>query len=87
MADGTVVSYPVVMQVDDVPDQAPVARVDQSGYSLFHGLASLRNDPRAGIFLTLVPPGGQASDTHESTRKSFGVASSANEGGAPISIW
>lgn len=87
MADGAVVSYPVVMQVDDVPDQAPAARVDQSGYSLFHGLASLRNDPRAGIFLTLVPPGGQASDTHESTRKSFGVASVANEGGAPISIW
>lgn len=87
MADGTVVSYPVVLQVDDAPDQVPVARVDQSGYSLFHGLASLRNDPRVGIFLTLVPPGGQASDTHESTRKSFGVASVANEGGAPISIW
>lgn len=87
MADGDVVSYPVVMQVDEVPDEAPAARVDQSGYSLFHGLASLRNDPRAGIFLTLVPPGGQASDTHESTRKSFGVASVANEGGAPISIW
>ncbi|WP_282267534.1 hypothetical protein [Stenotrophomonas sp. PS02298] len=87
MADGTTVSFPVVVQVDEVPDTAPVARVDQSGYSLFHGLASLRNDPRAGIFLTLVPPGGQASDTHESTRKSFGVASVVNEGGAPISVW
>lgn len=87
MADGTIVSYPVVMQVDAVQEEFPVAGVDQSGYSLFHGLASLRNDPRAGIFLMLVPPGGQASDTHESTRKSFGVASVANEGGAPISIW
>lgn len=86
-ADGATVSYPVVIQVDDLPAEMPVARVDQSGYSLFHGLATLRNDPRAGIFLTLVPPGGQASDTHESTRKSFGVASVANEGGAPISTW
>lgn len=87
MADGTVVSYPVVMQVDDVPGEVTAARFDHSGYSQFHGLASLRNDPRAGVFLTLVPPGGQASDTHESTRKSFGVASVANEGGSPISIW
>lgn len=87
MADGTVVSYPVVMQVDEMPSGVPAAAVDRSGYSLFHGLASFRNDPRAGIFLTLVPPGGQASDTHESTRKSFGVASIANEGGAPISNW
>ena len=35
----------------------------------------------------LFPPGAQASDTHESTRKSFGVASVANEGGAPITTW
>lgn len=87
MTDGTPVSYPLVVQVDALRDSTPVARVDQSGLSLFHGLASLRNDPRAGIFLTLVPPGGQASDTHESTRKSFGVASVAHEGGAPISLW
>lgn len=87
MADGTVVTYPVVMQVDEVPSEVPEASVNQSGYSMFHGLASLRNDPRGGIFLTLVPPGSQASDTHESTRKSFGVASIANEGGAPISTW
>lgn len=87
MTDGSTVSYPVILQVDDIPHDVPHAGVDKSGYSLFHGLAILRNDRRAGIFLTLVPPGGQASDTHESTRKSFGVASAANEGGAPITTW
>ncbi|UOV04135.1 type IV secretory system conjugative DNA transfer family protein [Pseudoxanthomonas mexicana] len=86
-ADGTEISYPVVLQVEDVPGDARVARVDQSGLSSFHGLASIRNDPNCGTFLTLVAPGGQASDTHESTRKAFGVASAANEGGAAISIW
>ena len=87
MADGTTVSFPAVMQVEEIPAGTPVAQVDRSGLSLFHGLARLRNDPRTGIFLALVPPGGQASDTHESTRKSFGVASVVNEGGAPISAW
>ncbi len=87
MADGTVVSYPVVLQVDEVPDVVPVARADQSGYSMFHGLATLRNDRNGGVFVTLVPPAGQASDTHDSTRKSFGVAPTANEGGAQISSW
>jgi hypothetical protein len=87
LADGTTISYPVVLQVDVLPDSPILARVDQSGLSHFHGLASLRNDPKAGIFLTLAPPGGQASDTHESTRKSFGVASVANEAGSPISTW
>ncbi len=87
MADGTVVSYPVVLQVDEVPVAVPVARADQSGFSMFHGLATLRNDRNGGVFVTLVPPAGQASDTHDSTRKSFGVAPTANEGGAQISIW
>ena len=87
LADGTVVSYPVVLQVDEVPVAVPPARPDQSGYSMFHGLATLRNNPNGGIFVTLVPPAGQASDTHDSTRKSFGVAPTANEGGAQISSW
>ena len=87
MADGTTVSFPIVVQVDKIPNAGPHASASQSGYSTFHDLAGLRNDRGAGIFLTLVPPGGQASDTHESTRKSFGVASVANEGGAPISAW
>lgn len=86
-SDGAELSYPVVLQVDEIPLGVPEARVDRSGASLFHGLASIRNDPNCGTFLTLVPPGAQASDTHESTRKSFGVASVANEGGAQISIW
>lgn len=87
MTDGTTVSYPVVMQVEEMPSGALVAQVDRSGFSSFNDLASLRNARDAGIFLTLVAPGGQASDTHESTRKSFGVASTANEGGAAISVW
>lgn len=87
LGDCSVVAYPLVVQVDELPVDAIQASVEQSGLSLFHGLASLRNDPRAGIFLTLVPPGSQASDTHESTRKAFGVSSTANEAGAPISTW
>lgn len=86
-SDGAELAYPVVLQVEEIPQGAPVASVDRSGVSLFHGLASIRNDPNCGTFLTLVPPGAQASDTHESTRKSFGVASVANEGGAQISVW
>lgn len=86
-ADGAEISYPVVLQVDHVPEDARVARVDQSGLSSFHGLASIRNAPNCGVFLTLVAPGGQVSDTHESTRKAFGVASATNEGGALISTW
>lgn len=87
MGDGTTVSFPVVMQVDKIPEGAFIAQSDRSGLCLFQDLASLRNNPRAGIFLTLAVPGGQASDTHESTRKSFGVAPGASEGGAPISAW
>src|SRR5690606_10637435 len=87
MADGTTVHFPVVLQCDDIPARVPVASFDRSGYSPFHGLATLRNDPRAGIFLTLVPPGAQASDTHESTRKAFGLASGSSEGGSSITTW
>lgn len=86
-ADGTAIQFPVVLQSEKIPAGAPVARFDQSGYSPFHGLATLRNDPRVGIFLTLVPPGAQASDTHESTRKAFGLASSSSEGGGSIATW
>lgn len=87
MPDGQELQYPVVLQVDRLkPGQVP-AGPTQSGYCEFHELASLRNDRSVGVFLTLVPPGGQASDTHDSTRKSFGVGSVANEGGAPISAW
>jgi DNA phosphorothioation-dependent restriction protein DptH len=88
-ADGTEISYPVVLQVEDIPEDALISRasVDKSGLSSFNGLASLRNERDCGIFLTLVVPGGQVSDTHESTRKAFGVASAANEGGASISTW
>lgn len=86
-ADGTEISYPVVLQVEELPDGARIASVKQSGLCMFHGLASIRNDPNCGTFLTLVAPGGQASETHESTRKAFGVASAANEGGAAAAIW
>lgn len=86
-SDGQDVRYPAVLQVDQLVAGIPEARPDRSGQMLFHGLAGLRNDPSVGIFLTLVPPGAQASDTHESTRKTFGVGSVANEGGAPISAW
>lgn len=87
MPDGSAVSYPVVLQVHDLPANGIEARADRSGLALFHGLAGIRNSHDAGIFLTLVPPGAQASDTHESTRKPFGVASTANDGGSPISTW
>lgn len=86
-SDGLEVQYPAVLQVDKLLAGIPEARADRSGQMLFHSLAGLRNDPSVGIFLTLVPPGAQASDTHESTRKTFGVGSVANEGGAPISVW
>lgn len=86
-ADGTEISFPVVLQVDEIPEGARIASVEQSGLSSFHGLAAFRNAHNCGIFLTLVSPGGQASDTHESTRKAFGVASIANESGAHISAW
>lgn len=86
-SDGLEVQYPAVLQVDQLVADIPEARPDRSGQMLFHGLAGLRNDPSVGIFLALVPPGAQASDTHESTRKTFGVGSVANEGGAPISAW
>lgn len=87
MPDGQKVQYPVVLQVDQIGPGQIVAGPTQSGYCKFHDLASLRNDRSVGVFLTLVPPGGQASDTHDSTRKSFGVGSVANEGGAQISVW
>lgn len=87
MPDGTTVSYPVVLQMREVPHGAVEARADRSGPTLFQGLAAIRNAHDIGIFLTLVPPGAQASDTHESTRKPFGVSASANEGGAPIAAW
>lgn len=87
MPDGSRVSYPVVLQVQNLPPNAIEARADRSGPALFHGLAGIRNSHDIGIFLTLAPPGAQASDTHESTRKPFGLASTANEGGSPISTW
>lgn len=87
MQDGTVISYPAVLQVREIAEGAIVARSDRSGVVLFQGLAAIRNAHDIGIFLTLVPPGAQASDTHDSTRKPFGVASAASEGGAPISAW
>ncbi len=87
MLDGTQVSYPVVLQVREIPAGAIEARSDRSGLVLFQGLAAIRNAHDIGIFLTLVPPGAQASDTHESTRKPFGVGAAANEGGAPIAAW
>lgn len=86
-ADGTEISYPVVLQVENVPEDAIVATANRSGLSSFHGLASIRNAHNCGVFLTLVAPGAQASDTHESTRKAFGVASDSNEGGSLISSW
>lgn len=86
-SDGTKICYPVVLQVEEVPRDAIAARVDQSGLCSFHSLASIRNAPDCGTFLTLIAPGGQASDTHESTRKTFGVAPAANKGGATISTW
>lgn len=84
---GVEISYPVILQVAKMPDGVQPARVDRSGPCLFHGLASIRNAPNCGAFLTLVPPGGQASDTHESTRKTFGISPAASEGGASISAW
>jgi hypothetical protein len=84
---GVEISYPVILQVEKMPDGARPAQADHSGPCLFHGLASIRNAPNCGAFLTLVPPGGQASDTHESTRKAFGISPAASEGGAPISAW
>ncbi|WEN15730.1 hypothetical protein PY254_03380 [Rhodanobacter sp. AS-Z3] len=85
--DDTRISYPVVLQVEDVPDGSLVAGVGQSGLCSFHGLASIRNAPGCGTFLTLIAPDGQISDTHESTRKAFGVAAIAHKGGTPISTW
>jgi len=87
MLDGTVVSYPAVLQVREIAEGSIEARSDRSGMVLFQGLAAIRNAHDIGIFLTLTPPGAQASDTHDSTRKPFGVASAANEGAAPITAW
>lgn len=84
---GMEIPYPVILQVEKMPDGAQPAQPDRSGPCLFHGLASIRNAPNCGAFLTLIPPGGQASDTHESTRKAFGISPATSEGGAPISAW
>jgi len=86
-SDGMEIAYPVILQVGQVPDGASIATDRQSGFSSFHGLASIRNYRDCGIYLTLEVPEGQASQTHESTRKAFGVASAANEGGVHISTW
>ncbi len=44
-SDGTDITYPVVLQVEDIPRAAVTAGVGRSGLSSFHGLASIRNDP------------------------------------------
>ncbi len=85
-ADGQTVQYPVILQVDELSSGMPVGSATQSGYLQFHGLAAVRND-RNGIFLVLVEPGAQASDTHESTRTGLGVEPSVNEGGSSILSW
>jgi hypothetical protein len=85
-ADGQILRYPAILQVDVIPPGKPVASATQSGYLHFHGLANIRND-RSGAFLALVAPGAQASDTHESTRTTIGLAPAVNEGGATISSW
>ncbi len=85
-SDGQAIRYPVILQVDVVPPGKLQGSATQSGYLHFHGLASVRND-RSGVFLALVAPGAQASDTHESTRTTIGLAPAVNEGGASISAW
>lgn len=85
--DGGIVRFPVVLQVGCIPNGDIAANRDRSGPLHFHGLAALRNDRSAGVFLTLVPPGAQASETHESTRSSIGLAPSVSEGGASIIDW
>ena len=85
-SDGQAIRYPVILQVDVVPPGALQGSATQSGYLPFHGLASVRND-RSGVFLALIAPGAQASDTHESTRTTIGLAPAVNEGGAAISTW
>jgi DNA phosphorothioation-dependent restriction protein DptH len=87
--DHSEINYPVVLQVESIlPDQVNLkADIKKSGLSTFNGLAGLRNNPDCGIFLTLVVPGAQVSDTHASTRKLFGVADAANQGGASIEVW
>lgn len=85
-ADGQAVQYPVILQVDQTPAGLPIGSATQSGCLQFHGLAAVRND-RNGVFLVLVEPGAQASDTHESTRTSLGLEPSVNEGGASILTW
>src|SRR5690606_14577142 len=85
-ADGQAVQYPVILQVDQPPAGLPIGSATQSGCLQFHGLAAVRND-RNGVFLVLVEPGAQASDTHESTRTSLGLEPSVNEGGASILTW
>jgi DNA phosphorothioation-dependent restriction protein DptH len=84
--DGQMVRYPVILQVEDLPPGKPVGSAIQSGCLPFHGLASVRND-RSGVFLVLVEPGAQASGTHESTRTTLGVETSANDGSASIAAW
>ncbi len=85
--DGRTVSYPVMLQVEVVPSGAREASAAQSGFRTFHGMASIRNDTRCGIYLALAPPDGQVSATHESTRKAFGVSSVASGSGSSISTW
>jgi DNA phosphorothioation-dependent restriction protein DptH len=86
-SDGQTVNYPLVLQVKESPSDDLVATEFRSGRCWFHGLATLRNLRNCGAYLTLVAPGSQASDTHDSTRKAFGVAASANEAGTSISAW
>ena len=85
-ADGHAIHYPAILQVDRLPAEMPVGSASQSGCLQFHGLATVRND-RNGVFLVLVEPGAQASDTHESTRTSLGLEPSVNDGGASILVW
>lgn len=87
MTDGETITYPVILQVEKLPENALSADGYQSGLIVFQDLTKIRNAHNIKRYLTLVPPGAQASETHESTRKPFGVASAANEGGAPISVW
>lgn len=86
-SDGQEINYPLVLQVKESPTDDLVATESRSGRCWFHGLATLRNLRNCGAYLTLVAPGSQASDTHDSTRKAFGVAASANEAGTSISAW
>lgn len=85
-ADGQVIRYPVILQVDHLRSGSPVGSATQSGCLHFNGLAAVRNSIN-GVFLLLVEPGAQASDTHESTRISLGLEPSVNEGGASILAW